>query len=187
MKYSKPVKTPDGRYYVKISNDNDSRVMVQMNNVKVLTNYDQVDDVTFEFNDQAKTKVTSLEDDIVANAVTNSESWFGKELPESTLKSAFKRSDGDTINISKAKVRGQVMARVFDDQKVVVEDTDVTPGAKCDVMMELAGVWFLKKTYGAIWRIAQVKLRPVTGNQYPTDYLFQDDESSDDEHDDYIA
>ena len=45
MNYSAPTQLPDGRYYSKVLNEDNKRVLVQLNNVSLLTKFDDEDDV----------------------------------------------------------------------------------------------------------------------------------------------
>jgi hypothetical protein len=62
--------------------------------------------------------------------------------------------------------------------------TDVlVPGTKCDILVELTGLWFLKKSFGPVWRVIQVRLKKESS--FPNKYMFSDegdDQESDDEY-----
>lgn len=183
LTYGTPKKLPDGRYYVKISQGDDSRVMVQLNKVKLLTKFDESDDVTLELNQAALDKIASVDAQNVAASKVNSQSWFGKVLADQTLEAAYSKSNQDlSMNTTKARI-----TKIFAHDKTPVESGVLDSGVPCDVILELAGIWFLKKTFGPIWRIAQVRLLAPPKKVYPDEYLFQDDEEPEAEaDDDYI-
>jgi hypothetical protein len=57
------------------------------------------------------------------------------------------------------------------------------------VVLELSGLWFLKKSFGPIWRILQVRVRaPPKTPELPKDYLFSDEPADevDDDPADYL-
>ena len=185
LTYGTPKKLPDGRYYVKISQGDDSRVMVQLNKVKLLTKFDESDDVTLELNQAALDKIASIDAQNVAASKVNSQSWFGKVLADQTLEAAYSKSNQDlSMNTTKARI-----TKIFAHDKTPVEPGAIDSGVACDVILELAGIWFLKKTFGPIWRIAQVRLLAPPKKVYPDEYLFQDDEEPEaeaDADDDFI-
>jgi hypothetical protein len=185
LTYGTPKKLPDGRYYVKVSKPDDSRVMIQLNKVKLLTKFDESDDVTLELNQAALEKISSVDAQNVAASKVNSQTWFGKVLADQTLDAAYSKSTQDaSMNTTKAKV-----TKIFAHDKSPIDPGSVDSGLTCDVILEFAGIWFLKKTFGPVWRIAQVRLLAPPKKSYPDEYLFQDDESNEvdlEADDDYI-
>jgi hypothetical protein len=182
--YGTPKQLADGRYYVKISQGEEStRVMVQLNKVKLLTKFDESDDVTLELNQAALDKIASIDAQNIAASKVNSQSWFGKVLADQTLEAAYSKSNQElSMNTTKARI-----TKIFAHDKTPVEPETIEAGVMCDVILELAGIWFLKKTFGPIWRIAQVRLLAPPKKVYPDEYLFQDDEEPEaDADDDYI-
>lgn len=180
--YGTPKKLQDGRYYVKVSQCNDTRVMIQLNKVKLLTKFDESDDVTLELNTQSHDKILEVDSQNIASAKVNCQAWFGKILADQTLEAAYTKSiQGLTMNTTKARI-----AKIFSHDKTPVEPESVDLGITCDVMLELAGIWFLKKTFGPIWRIVQIRLLAPPKKLYSDEYLFQDDEVDADVDDDYI-
>ena len=177
--YGTPKKLQDGRYYVKVS-----QCMIQLNKVKLLTKFDESGDVTLELKTQSHDKILEVDSQIIAASKVNSQAWFGKVLADQTLEAAYTKSiQGLTMNTSKAK-----LTKIFAHDKTPVEPGCVESGVTCDIMLELAGIWFLKKTFGPIWRIVQVRLLAPPKKLYSDEYLFQDDEpdAEADADDDYI-
>ncbi len=181
--YGNPKKLQDGRYYIKISQGEDARVMIQLNKVKLLTKFSESDDVTLELNQSALDKIASIDAQNIAASKVNSQSWFGKVLADQTLEAAYSKSNQElSMNTTKARI-----TKIFAHDKTPVEPDLIEPGVTCDVILELAGIWFLKKTFGPIWRIAQVRLLAPPKKVYPDEYLFQDEpEAEADADDDYI-
>ena len=182
--YGTPKKLQDGRYYVKVSKEpSDSRVMIQLNKVKILTQFDASDDVTLELNQAALEKISGVDSNNIAAAKLNCQSWFGKVLADQTLETAYNKSIQDaSMNTTKAKG-----LKIFAHDKTAVEAGEVQTGVTCDIILEFAGIWFLKKTFGPVWRLAQVRLLAPPKKLYLDEYLFQDDEVVDaDEDDDYV-
>jgi hypothetical protein len=102
--YGTPKKLQDGRYYVKVSKADDARVMIQLNKVKILTQFDASDDVTLELNQAALEKISGTDSNNIAAAKLNCQSWFGKALADQTLETAYNKSIQDaSMNTTKAK------------------------------------------------------------------------------------
>ena len=188
MKYEpNPKQLADGRFFVKVSNDDDSQVMVQLNNSKLNSDLSD-DDISIAVSDQCQQRITDLDAATIRAATENCKAWFGKELSEKTLMAAFSRSIIDsTIDVSKLASKKQVHTHVYDHTKTeIVDSSTVVSGTVCDVVLECTGVWFLKKTYGLVWRLLQIRLKPPPKKSRTDIYLFQDEveESSDDDDDD---
>jgi hypothetical protein len=66
----------------------------------------------------------------------------------------------------------------------------LAPGAARDLLVELAGLWFLKKSFGAVWRVVQARVRAAPkARSFPTQYMFEDeveDAPAEDDPADYI-
>lgn len=176
MLYGTPKKIPDGRYYLKCTGeDGTSRVMVQLNNVVMSSSEDS--SVLLELPNTSK--IDSVDAENLEAAKANSTEWFGKELNEKTLETAYQSSlKNNTMNINKATVSGQVVTKFYNHDKTLIEDLTILEGSevRCDVMLEFSGLWFMKKTYGPIWRLAQVKLKAPPKKVYPEECLFEDQE-----------
>jgi hypothetical protein len=72
----------------------------------------------------------------------------------------------------------------YDSNKILKDSSLLENGTVCDVLLEMIGVWFLKKTFGVQWRIVQVRdTKPL---KVP-EYLFQDEEEENQEDDDDYA
>jgi hypothetical protein len=79
-------------------------------------------------------------------------------------------------------VKGEVRTLAFDSQKNPVDLQAVSSGTICDAVLELSGLWFLKKSFSPIWRIVQVRTRAVA--KPVQSYLFADDAVDEQEADD---
>lgn len=166
--YQEPKKTSDGRYYVKASRDDSTRIMVQLNNC-VLS-----EGGTLQVSEGQWSKIGDIDSQNLQAANEHSETWFGKKVQEKTLEAAYVKSlvEGN-MNTSKATVGGKVMTKYFDHTKTLITEEDVVD-KPCDVILEFSGLWFMKKTFGPIWRLAQVRLKAPPKKLYPDEYLFDD-------------
>jgi hypothetical protein len=53
-------------------------------------------------------------------------------------------------------------------------------------MFELAGMWFLKKSFGPIWRVLQVRVRGAPKAVLPKDYMFTDEPEDEEDPADFL-
>ena len=174
MEYGHPVKLPDGRYFLKISNS-----LLQVNNVK-LSDSLTGSSVTFDIPESQQAVITDADASILVKAKESKQDWFGKELSDEAIQNAFQDSLTDgTISASPARLKGEIVTTAFDTKKASVELQDVKAGTSCDVLLELAGLWFLKKSFGPIWRVIQVRVRGAARPVFAKEYLFKDSPEDD--------
>jgi hypothetical protein len=191
MIYGKPKKLSDGRYYLKVSNDDGSRIMHQMNKVKLLTKFDESDTLTLELPDSAIAIVDTIDNGVLAAAKENCMEWFEKELKDKTLDSGYVKGVRDGVMlVSKAMIKGAVVTKVYAADKSQCVDTSLLESdTVCDIILEFSGVSFTKKSFSPIWRIAQARMIAPKKKMYPDEYLFQDSEEQapeEEEDTDYI-
>jgi hypothetical protein len=185
MEFGAPVKLPDGRRFLKISG-----CVIQLNNVKVQEGLTAANP-TLEVPESLQEKISVLDEEIVSRAKADKQAWFGADLKDDTIQGAFQSSLTDgTLSASLAKVKGSVVTKAFDSQKVAIELESIGEGAQCDVLVELAGLWFLKKSFGAVWRVVQARVRAAPkAPSFPTQYMFEDEveeAAAEDDPADYI-
>lgn len=189
MQYSAVKRLEDGRRYLKVSTEEGTRVMVQLNGVTVVPKFSDTDDITLEV--PTVQGIVDIDSANLTAAKENCQEWFGREVPEKTLEAAYTSSLKDTtMNVSKATVNGRVVTRVYGPDKSLMDSDDLTEMQKCNVILEYSGLWFAKKTFGPIWRLAQIRVKGQPKPVYPEEYMFQEDESEDenekDNDSDYI-
>ena len=180
MEYATPQKLPDGRYFLKISG--------ARHQVNGLILQDSLASKSVNFKTDSKI-FAEIDEQVLAQAKQSKQEWFGKELSDETITNAFQESVTDgVLGASLASVKGQVVTMAFDSQKNALALEDVAAGSQCDVMFELAGLWFLKKSFGPIWRVIQVRVRTGSRVQnFPKEYLFSDEpEAEEDDPADYL-
>jgi len=180
MEYAKPQKLPDGRYFLKISG--------QRHQINGIVAQDGLasKSVNFKIDDQAV--FDTIDAELLAKAKESKVEWFGKELSDETITNAFQESVTDgVLGASLASVKGQVVTLAFDSQKNSMALEDVVAGSQCDVVFELAGLWFLKKSFGPIWRVIQVRVRTGSRVQnFPKECLFSDEVEEEEDPADYL-
>jgi len=182
MKFTSPKKTPDGRYFLKVSNDDNSRVLLQLNKTVLKTKLSESLDCTLGLSDLGQAKIKEIDSLVVKEAENSSELWFGKKLGQATLKSAYTGLSEDTLNVNKVQQKGVCLLNIFNHKRDALAQEDIEIESECDVIVEFSGVWFMKKTYGPIWKLVQVKTRKEI-NTYPSDYMFVDDSGSESDYD----
>jgi hypothetical protein len=180
MEYGKPQKLPDGRYFLRISNSSH-----QVNGL-VLQDGLEAKSVNFKVPSDFDLFKT-VDAELLSQAKANKVEWFGKELSDETITNAFQESVTDGIlGASLASVKGQVITTAFDTQRNQLELDAVKADTKCDVVLELSGLWFLKKSFGPIWRVVQVRVRGTPKAPAPKGYMFTDEPEDEDDPADYL-
>lgn len=171
MEYAKPVKLQDGRYFVRISTNNGNRVLKQINNVEVQEPYC--------FNVPCDLK--EFDEQIISQAEICSEEWFGKKIDIEQLNKVFDSSVSARV-LEANPVPNKT--KVFDSERNEVSLDVLVNGVKCDIIVELSGIWFLKKSFGPVWRLVQARLKKQS--TFPQKYIFEDDATAASEDDEYI-
>jgi hypothetical protein len=170
--FTVPKKTQDGRYYVKSV----EKKFVQLNGVRIVSA--SQDSVTLSLEDTGP--VSDVDALILSSAKENSELWFQRVVAEKTLEAAYTKSfsDKSVMNVTKPAYH-----KVY-QKREIVGDEALVEGTVCDVVLELSGVSFTKKTFGPVWKIVQTRLKELPKKKYHEEYLFQDtaeEELSDDD------
>jgi len=180
MIYDTLSKGEDGLYHSRALNDEKKRYFIQLNGVTVSDVDHETGEVSFEVTgEDNQAKVESVHVTNLQSALENSKTWFGKELPDKTISSAYTRSENlETDRIS--------ATRVFDHTKESVEFSSITVGMSCTVLVEFSGLWFAKKAFGPSWNIVQLKIpeaeveveaeAEAEEETYPDQYMIQDSE-----------
>ena len=171
MLYNAPVKGEDGLYFVKALNDSKRKCLVQLNKVKIT---DVSGDIVMNLGSDANvSKIQAIDDQNLAAAVENAESWFGKKLSDKVVEGAY------TSSVVDGQITGEriEVIKVFNSDQEVIDFNAVQPDKTCDVILEFAGLWFAKKSFGSSWNVVQVKVHPdPILDTYPDEYAFVDDE-----------
>jgi len=166
--FTTPKKTQDGRYYVKPLD----KKVVQLNSVTVVSL--SQDSMTLSLEQVSQDTVSDVDNTVLTEANTNCESWFSRVVGSKTLEAAYSKSfsDGGIMNVTKP-----VYHKVYRNRELV-EESHVTEGMSCDVVLELTGISFTKKTFSPVWKIIQTRLKLVVvpRKKYHEEYLFQDED-----------
>lgn len=171
MLYNAPAKGEDGLYFVKALNDSKRKCLVQLNKVKIA---DISGDIVIDLETETNTsKIQVIDTDNLAAAVENAETWFGKKLTEKVVEGAY------TSSITDGQITGEriEVLKVFNAEQEEVDFENLQPGKTCDVILEFAGLWFAKKSFGSSWNVVQVRVHPdPILDTYPDGFAFVDDD-----------
>jgi len=149
--YSTPQKGDDGLYFVDTTNE-DGLVLVQLNNVSI---NDVSDDIIFDLNsDMNIDKIGVFDQDNMDQATINQEEWFGKKISKNVIERAYVRS------VNNNQITGELIGatKIFNQKNELVDSDCIQVGKKCNILLELNGIWFAKKTFGPSWNVVQVKV-----------------------------
>lgn len=169
MLYNAPVKGDDGLYFVKALTDEKRKCFVQLNRVNI---GDVSGEITFDLNSELnRSKIQTIDGLNLEAARENCVTWFGKELSEDVIRSAYTQSlvndqiTGESITVTK----------IFNSDQEIVGTEMLKPGKRCNIILEFAGLWFAKKTFGPTWNVFQVRVfDEPTLEVYPEEYAFND-------------
>lgn len=170
--YDSPVRLADGRYFAKASLDSGGPVYVSMVDTQVGDLSDQTD-LTLKVTN--KTGINEWDEVFVKDAVVHSAKWFNKEISEDVIRGYFQSSlDGTDLDVQPSvDAKGKVNMAFFDQNKEIIQS--VEPGTRCNVLLQFDGLWFLRKTFGPVWRLVQLRVKRVAE---PVKYLIQDEDSA---------
>jgi predicted secreted protein len=176
MLYGIPAKLPDGRYFLKVTQDGGDRCVHQVNNVKLATEGNQVTitvpgDVTL-FSD--------IDEQIITQAKESKVLWFGKEIADETVMAAYQKSVNpeSELSASLVTIKGEVVTVFYDTQKNRV---DVLQSGAVDVLLELSGLVFTKRAFEPVWKVVQGRVKAPQKPKFPREYLFKDDPAAEEE------
>jgi predicted secreted protein len=176
MLYGIPAKLPDGRYFLKVTQDGGDRCVHQVNNVKLATEGNQVtitvpSDVTL-FSD--------IDEQIITQAKESKVLWFGKEIADETVMAAYQKSVNPEheLSASLVTIKGEVVTVFYDTQKNRV---DVLQSGAVDVLLELSGLVFTKRAFEPVWKVVQGRVKAPQKPKFPREYLFKDDPAAEEE------
>jgi hypothetical protein len=171
MLYNAPAKGDDGLYFVKALNDSKRKCLVQLNGVKMV---DISGDIVMDLGSDANvSKIQAIDTGNLGAAVENAETWFGKKLSDKVVEGAY------TSSIADGQVTGEriEVTKVFNSDQEEIDFETVQTGKTCDVILEFAGLWFAKKSFGSSWNVVQVRVHPdPILDTYPEGFAFVDDE-----------
>lgn len=186
MIYDDPTRDEDGTYIVKVSSDEGKKCLVQLKCVSVK---DLGEEVEVQVRNAKKIRV--IDEENLNTAAERSKEWFKKTMCSGKLKTLYVPSLSKNV-LTADKISA---SRVFNPEKESIPFDIIKETKKADVLLEFAGIWFAKKTFGPIWNIIQVKLVPPEQEpepepeepvepaepEYPEECVISDEISDDEE------
>ena len=171
MLYNAPVKGDDGLYFVKTLTDEKRKCFVQLNKVTVS---EVSGEISFDLKtDSNRAKIQAIDDLNLESARENCSEWFGKNLSDDVIRSAY------TPSIVNDQITGDCIAvtKVFNSDQELIDIEMIKQGKNCNIILEFAGLWFAKKAFGPAWNIFQVKIFDEPNLEvYPEEYAFNDED-----------
>jgi len=182
MKFSTKIVTlEDGVKEVAVRADDGKPLLVTLKGAQVVS----VDDeILLKIDDET---VAQCEDDVLAKAKESKMAWFGKEIADSRLESAFTSSfslDENILSVHKAET-----VRLYDAKRELLEDKNLVKDDVVDVVVQLRSVQFLQKSFETEWVLHQAKFKaepkPKKAVVDFSDCLF-DEEPEEEEEDEFF-
>jgi len=171
-----PTQSEDGTYYVRATADDKKKVFVQLNRITV------AEETDFEVNPASAKKIAAIDAACLSAAFENTEAWFGKPMTEAQLTRAYQGSVDEDGVLSCDVIPP---TKIFDADLEVVGLDGLTAGRTVNAIVEFAGLWFAKKTFGPVWNVVQVKMHaPPIVDEYPSEYAFGDDDDEEEMQED---
>lgn len=169
MSYEDPVKLQDGRYFVKATEP----ILVTVNNA-TLGSPITSDDIRLKLSGADVNIIGQWDSKFVDAATENSATWFQREMARDAVASYYQSAlDDDTMEVqASTDKKGRVNVHCFDHANNIVPDANGT----CRVLLRFEGLWFLRKTFGPVWKLVQCKMRKVPE---PVKCLIADDDEDD--------
>lgn len=161
MEFDAPVRLADGRYFARLKGQAE---YVSIQNVRF---GERISETEIELTNADK--ILAYDTKCVSAAVDNSKTWFNKVIASEVLASYYQ--SGYDAETKKLEVEGADKVVCFSAAKDVIENID--QGTVCTVLLQLEGLWFLRKTFGPVWKLVQARVKPVPE---PVKCLIQDEE-----------
>lgn len=170
MLFSTPAKLQDGRYFLKVSQEDGTRVVHQLNGVT----FSSIEGVQATIKTDS-TLFSEIDEQIITQAKASKVEWFGKEISDETVSSAYQKSVNPELELSAsfATIKGEIVTMFYDTQKNPVDKIDT--GVPVDVLLELSGLVFTKRAFEPVWKVLQVRIKAAPKSKFPREYLFKDD------------
>lgn len=168
MFFKAPTKESDGLYYVRAYQDDKKKVFFQLNDAKIKS----ASESELVLEPKSRKKIDALDEQNIQAAIEHSKEWFGKELTEEYLRNAY----SSPKDVSAERIHP---TKVFSPELEVVGFETAAAGRECNAIVEFAGLYFARQSFGPVFNVVQVKLHATKISDYPEDYAFV--EGDDDE------
>ena len=173
MLFKAPSKGDDGIYYARATTDDKKKVFLQVNKLTVKASSES--QVTLDLTHAAQKKITALDEDNLQQALENAETWFGREMTKDALTAAYFSSESELTADRIAPTK------VFSSEAEIVEFSAIKKGSKVNAIVEFAGLYFAKTSFGPIFNVVQVKIHADPVPEYPSEFAFAASDDDEDE------
>lgn len=165
MFFKPPTKENDGLYYVRAYQDDKKKVFYQLNGAKIVS----ASTSELELELKSRSKIDALDEQNIQAAIEHSQEWFGKELTEEYLRNAY--TSPKVIAVERIHP-----TKVFSPDLEVVGFDTAAAGRECNAIVEFAGLYFARQSFGPVFNVVQVKLHATKVAEYPEEYAFVEEE-----------
>lgn len=160
MEFETPVRLADGRYIARVK----AQETVCVPNVRF---GERLPETEVHLTDVAP--VSKYNEAIISAATQNSKEWFKKDIAPEVIASYYQ--PGYDEKTGALEVEGGDTVVCFSAAKDIIDT--IEPGTVCTVLLKFEGLWFLRKTFGPVWRLVQARVKPVPE---PVKCLIQDED-----------
>ena len=130
-----------------------------------------------------KTKIDALDEIMIDVATERSEEWFGKKMTKELVAEFYRKlvnnKNPQYPPVLKVKVgvgmNGEPNAQFYDESRNPVSIEYLSKGTVVKMICEVSSVWFVNKTFGCTFRLAQAAV--VSKPRRLQGYAFQEDDS----------
>jgi|MDSZ01.2.fsa_nt_gb hypothetical protein len=165
MFFKPPTKEKDGLYYVRAYQDDKKKVFYQLNGAKITS----ATAGELELELKSRAKIDALDEQNIQAAIEHSQEWFGKDLTGDYLRNAY--TSPKVISVERIHP-----TKVFSPDLEVVEFETAAAGRECKAIVEFAGLYFARQSFGPVFNIVQVQLHATKVAEYPEEYAFVEEE-----------
>jgi hypothetical protein len=166
--YGTPEKLQDGRYFVSASCDS-GPIFVTLRDVAI---GEIRDDMVLTLSNVGD--VQEIDNVVINAAEVNSSAWFSKNISRETLVNYYQSSLEDSVLqvVPNLNSKGKVNVALFGQNKEVIKT--VEPGTVCTVLVQFDGLWFLKRSFGPVWKLVQARVKKEI---QPVECIIRDEDS----------
>ena len=127
----------------------------------------------------------SLDDNNIKKTVTNSEEWFGKEIPLQAIDDMyrrttkpFKKNTTPQIRLRLPLIKNEIRCGVYNQKRIFVGTDEVKEGSEVVLILHIRGLKVLKTTYYCDCYVTQIKLFQENESKFNIikDYSILDEE-----------
>ena len=168
VQFTLPIKRSDGRYFIGASFENNDLMCLFGPNMKFKNDITSDDtEVELLIKDENVTDFLSKADKmLVAMCKENKNQWFpgasdgtSAGITDEWLDDAFTKSLREKKHSSSVKLMVSKKLLAYGPAKEELQVTDITKDRDVSVIVQLAGLWFKKTSFGITWLLKQVKVQ----------------------------